>query len=185
MPVSTVARSAGRERSCSLDERGIAGRVPKSDLVGGEVDLIGNVVPLVCLELGLPLALATHHPLQVGVRCTGLSADPAVLQLCEVALKEGDLVLVRCTRYVCTSPLDREVVVHCALVDSSLGLRNKLSTPHVLCQVSVLFVKYVRKHAYRVPLGGAVDCDLCALLRAGIAGVLERRRKVDIFGGGA
>jgi hypothetical protein len=32
-------------------------------LVGGEVDLVGYVVPLVGLELHLPLALTTHHPL--------------------------------------------------------------------------------------------------------------------------
>jgi hypothetical protein len=92
MPISAVAGSAGRERSCGLDERVVACRVPESDLVGGEVDFVGNVVPLVCLELGLPLALATHHPLQVGVGCAGLAIDPAVLQLCEVALEEADLV---------------------------------------------------------------------------------------------
>jgi hypothetical protein len=32
-------------------------------LVGGEVDLVGYVVPHVGLELYLPLALTTYHPL--------------------------------------------------------------------------------------------------------------------------
>jgi len=37
--------------------------VPEADLVGGEVDFICDVVPLVGLELSLPLALSTDHPL--------------------------------------------------------------------------------------------------------------------------
>jgi hypothetical protein len=67
MPIGAVARCARRERSSGLGERAAAGRVPEGNLVGGEVDLISNVVPLVCLELCLPLALAADHPLQVGV----------------------------------------------------------------------------------------------------------------------
>jgi len=84
MPVSAVGGSAGGERSSSLGERAVPGGVPESDLVleigvqsqwmlhvslygnatyGGEVDLISDVMPLVGLELDLPLALATHHPL--------------------------------------------------------------------------------------------------------------------------
>jgi hypothetical protein len=35
-------------------------------LVRGEVDLVGHVVPLISLQFGLPLALATHHPLPTG-----------------------------------------------------------------------------------------------------------------------
>jgi len=84
MPVSTVRRSAGGERPSSLGERAVAGRMPEGDLVleigvqsqymlhvslhknvtyGREVDLVSYVMPLVGLELDLPLALATHHPL--------------------------------------------------------------------------------------------------------------------------
>ena len=33
MPVSTIGRSAGGERSSSLGERAVAGRVPEGDLV--------------------------------------------------------------------------------------------------------------------------------------------------------
>jgi len=84
MPVGTVGRSAGGEWPSSLGEGAVTGRVPEGDLVlesgvqgqymlhatlyrnatyGREVDLVGYVVPLVGLELDLPLALTPHHPL--------------------------------------------------------------------------------------------------------------------------
>lgn len=108
--------------------------MPERNLVRSKVDLISNVVPLVCLELDLPLALAAHHPLQVGVRSTGLTVDPSVLQLREVTLEEADLVLVCRTGDVGGASLDREVVVYGALVDGSLCLRDELSAPHILVQ---------------------------------------------------
>jgi hypothetical protein len=132
MPIGAVARCARRERSSGLDERVAASGVMESDLVGREVDLISNVVPLVRLELSLPLALAADHPLQVGVRCAGLSVDPAVLELGEVTLEEADLVLVCRTGDVGGTPLDREMVEDGALVNSGFGLRNEFGAPHVL-----------------------------------------------------
>jgi hypothetical protein len=132
MPIGTIARCACRERSGSLGERRVAGGMPECNLVRSKIDLISNVVPLVCLQLDLPLALAAHHPLQVGVRSTGLAVDPSVLQLSEMALEEADLVLVRRTGDIRGASLDREVVVYGALVDGSLCLRNELSSPHVL-----------------------------------------------------
>lgn len=110
--------------------------MPEGDLVAGEVNLVRNVVPLVRLELDLPLALAAHHPLQVGVRGAGLSVDPAVLQFGEVALEEANLVLVCSAGNVRGASLDREVVVNSALVDGSFGLWDELCAPHVLqvCQ---------------------------------------------------
>jgi hypothetical protein len=138
MPIGTVARCARRERSSSFGERAAASGVPKGNLVGREVDLVSNVVPLVCLELRLPLALAADHPLKVGVRGTGFAIDPAVLELREVALKEGDLVLVRGAWDVRGTPLDREVVEDGALVDGCLGLRDELGAPHVLGRQSAI-----------------------------------------------
>jgi hypothetical protein len=110
--------------------------VPEANLVRAEVDFISNVVPFICLELDLPLALTAHHPLQVGVGCTGLAIDPAVLKLGEVAFEEADLVLVCRAGDVGAAALDREVVVDGALVDGSLGLGDELRAPHVLirCQ---------------------------------------------------
>jgi hypothetical protein len=132
MPVRTVTGSARRERSRRLDKRVVTSGVPKRDLVRREVDLVRNIVPLIRLELDLPLALAADHPLQVGVGSPGLAVDPAVLELREVALKEADLVLIGCAGDVGRAPLDREVVEDGALVDGCLGLRNELSAPHVL-----------------------------------------------------
>jgi hypothetical protein len=85
-----------------------------------------------------------------------------------VTLKEADLMFVRRTRDIRVRPLDREVVEDGALVDRSLGLRDQLGAPHIT-----------------VPLRRAVDCDLCALLAAGIADVLKVRREVHVFGDGA
>jgi hypothetical protein len=85
-----------------------------------------------------------------------------------VTLKEADLMFVRRTRDVRVRPLDREVVEDGALVDRSLGLRDQLGAPHVT-----------------VPLRRAVDCDLRALLAAGIAAILEVGREVHVFGDGA
>lgn len=75
-------------------------------------DFVNNVVPLIGLEFDFPFTLPANHPLQVCVAHALLAADPAVLQLCEVAFEEADLVLICRTRYVGSSPLDGEVVVH-------------------------------------------------------------------------
>lgn len=181
MPVSPVAAGAGRERSSSLDKRIATSRVPESDLVAGEVDFICNVVPLISLELDLPLALTSHHPLQVGVRGTGLAIDPAILQLCEMALKEANLMLVGSAGNVCGAALDREVVVHSALVDGSLGLGNELSAPHVLRVDQYRYLISRANLAHRVPLGCVVDRDLSTLLRPSVCRILERSSEVDVL----
>ena len=135
-----------------------ARRVPEADRVGAEVDLVGDVVPHVRLELHLPLALAAHHPLQVGVGSSLLAADPAVFQLREMALEEANLVLVRCTRHIRRTSLNAEMIEHGTLVDRCCGLRDQLRAPHVT-----------------VPLGSAVDGDLGSLLGVCVARVFVRR----------
>lgn len=133
-------------------------------------DLIDDIMPLIRLQINLPLTLPTHEPLQVRVGSTLLAADPTVLQLREVALEEADLVFVRGAGYILSAPLDAEVVVYRSAVDCGLGLRNQLCAPHIA-----------------VPFGGAVDGDLGALLGVGVAGVLVRGREVDVgcYGTGA
>ena len=118
-------------------------------------NLIDDIVPLVRLQVNLPLALTAHKPLQVRVARALLAADPAVLELCEVALEEGDLVFVGGTGHVGATSLDAEVVVHSAAVDGCFGLRDQLGAPHVA-----------------VPFGGAVNGDLGALLGRRVAGIL-------------
>lgn len=174
MPVRAVARCAGGERTGSLDKRAVASRMPEGHLVGREVlywsaqrgppstftthNLVGDVVPHVRLELHLPLALAAHHPLQVGVGSSLLAADPAVFQLREMALEEANLVLVRCTRHIRRTSLNAEMIEHGTLVDRCCGLRDQLRAPHVT-----------------VPLGSAVDGDLGSLLGVCVARVFVRR----------
>ena len=75
-----------------------------------------------------------------------------------MALEETNLVFVRRTWDVGCRPLDREMVVDCALVDSSLRLRDELCPPHVA-----------------VPLGRVIDRDLSTLLAASVARVLVVR----------
>ena len=104
--------------------------------------------------------------LQVGVAGARRSVDPSVLQLCEMALEETDLVFVCRTRNIGSGSLDREVVIYSAFVDSSCGLRNELRPPHVA-----------------VPLGCVVDRDLGTLLAASVPGVLVVWREVYVFGG--
>lgn len=104
--------------------------------------------------------------LQVGVAGARLSVDPSVLQLCEMALEETDLVFVCRTRNIGSGPLDREVVIYSAFVDSSCGLRNELRPPHVA-----------------VPLGCIVDRNLGTLLTASVPGILVVWREVYVFGG--
>ena len=95
---------------------------------------------------------------QVGVASARLSVDPTVFQFREMALEETDLVFVRRTWDVGCRPLDREMVVDCALVDSSLSLGDELCPPHVA-----------------VPLRCVIDCDLGTLLAASVSGVLVVR----------
>jgi hypothetical protein len=187
MPVSTVRRCATREGTSGLRERAVTGGMPESDLIGGEVDLVGDIMPLISLELNLPLALSSDHPLparsisrclayisafalcsQVGVARARFSVHPSILQLREVALEEADLMLVCRTRDVGCRPLNGEMIEHGSLVDGGLRLGNQLRAPHVT-----------------VPLRCAVDCDLRALFAAGIADVLEVGREIHVFGDGA
>jgi hypothetical protein len=98
-------------------------------------------VPFVGLELRLPLALSADHPLQVGVRCTGLPIDPAVLELREMALEEADLMLVCRTGDIGGTPLDREMVEDGTFVDSCLGLRDEFGAPHVLVSKSAFVLR--------------------------------------------
>jgi hypothetical protein len=128
-------------------------------------DLVSNIVPNIRHKLNLPLALPTHHPLQVGVAGSALAVDPSVLELREVAFEEADLVLVGRARYIGRRPLDREVVVHGARVDGCLSLRDQLRSPHI-----------------GIPFRGVVDRDLCALGRAGVCRVLVCGREIDVFG---
>ena len=120
-------------------------------------------MPLVCLQLYLPFALPANHPLQVSIGHALLAADPAILQLSEVAFKKANLMLVRRARHIRAAPLDAEMVVHSTAVDSGFGLRNQLGAPHI-----------------RVPFGGAVDCDFGAMLGVCVAWVLVRGGEVDV-----
>lgn len=99
--------------------------------------------------------------LQVGVASSLLSANPAILELGEMALEKRNLVLVCGAGHVCAGAFDGKVVKDCSLVDGGFGLGNQLCAPHVA-----------------VPLCGVVDCDFGALLAAGVAGVLVVGREV-------
>jgi hypothetical protein len=122
-------------------------------------------VPDISLKLNLPLALTADHPLQVGIASPLFTIDPSVLQLREMAFEEADLVLIRGTGDIGGGSLDREVVVYSALVYGFFRLGNELCSPHI-----------------RVPLRSVVNGDLGTLLRAGIGGILEAGREVDVFG---
>jgi len=139
--------------------------VVELDGTGAEVNAVGDVVPGVGGELGVPLRLATGIPMEVVVG----AALSTVLHLGEVALKEVDLVLSGRRRRVGVCVLHGEVVEDLALVDGSAGLRDQLGTEHGLA----------------VPRRSLVVGDLDALLGAGVGGVLVRSIHVDIVFCGA
>lgn len=104
-------------------------------------------------------------PLELGV----CGSRGAVLELGEVGLEEGDLVLVGGRGLVLGRGLDGEVVELLALVDGRLGLGDELSAQHGLA----------------IPLCRLVDGDLGTLLGSLVGGVLERSIEVDVVGHGA
>lgn len=166
MPISTVAAGAGGLGSDDLHKRIAAGRVPETNSVGVEVDLVGNVVPHTGVPVDAPLGLATDAPPQQGVgdaRGTGL---PAGLELGKVALEEGDLVLAGGGGGVGVLAHKGEVVKDLALVDGGRGLGDQLGTAHVLA----------------VPVGRVVEGDLGALVGATVGRVLVAGREVDVGG---
>ena len=130
------------------------------DASSAEVDTVGDVVPGVGGELGVPLRLASGVPVEVVVR----AALGTVLHFGEVALKEVDLVLSSRRRRVGACVLHGEVVEDLALVDGGAGLGDQLGTEHGLA----------------VPRRGLVVGDLDALLGACVGGVLVSGVHVDV-----
>lgn len=159
MPVCAVRRSACGEGTSSLGQSIAASRVPESDGASIEVDLVCDVVPLVCSQLHTPFRNTSDVPLQLIV------ALAAVLKLSEMAFEKGNLMFVRGGRGVLGGCLNREVVEEFALVDSSGRLRDKLSPQHGLA----------------IPFGCTVNGNLDTLLRASVGWVLELGVEVDVF----
>lgn len=112
-----------------------------------------------------PLALLVDHPLQLGIARGRLARDPTVLHLGEMALKKVDLMLAEDTGRIGAVAHHAEVVVNLALVDGRRGLRDQLDAPHRLA----------------VPVGGAVERELGALLGHGVGWVLVGRRQGDVL----
>jgi len=156
MPIGTIRRRADRDGRMGQRQGVGAGRVPEGDGVGGEVDLVGDVVPDGGSEGRAPLGLAVDHPLQVGVAGAGLAADPAGLHLGEVGLEEADLVLQVDAGRVGGRVHHAEVVEDVARVDGRGRLRDQLGAPHRL----------------PVPEGGRVDGEFEALVGHFVGGVL-------------
>lgn len=123
-------------------------------------------MPDIRSPLGAPLANAADHPLQVGVRSSGLARDQTVLHLGKVALEEAYLVLKGRVRRIDIGPLHAKVVEDLALVDRGSGLRDQLSAAHILA----------------VPVRSLVDGHLDTLLGDRIGWVLVARAQVDVFG---
>ena len=160
VPVGAVGVCGNRDWTGGfLQGIGTSG-VVELDASSAEVDTVGDVVPGVGGELGVPLRLASGVPVEVVVR----AALGTVLHFGEVALKEVDLVLSSRRRRVGACVLHGEVVEDLALVDGGAGLGDQLGTEHGLA----------------VPRRGLVVGDLDALLGAGVGRVLGVGIEVDI-----
>lgn len=171
MPVGAVGADRGGHGADGLGELVAPGGVPEADGAGVEVDLVGAVVPHAGLHGDVPLLLGVGHPPQGVVPAAAAARAEAVLQLGEVALEEGDLVLASGRGGVGVLALDREVVVQGARGDGAgvADLGDELGPAHGLA----------------VPVGGVGQGDLGALgagavRRVGIAGV-----EGEIVAGGA
>ena len=161
----TYRGGTGRLGRNDLGQRVRARRVPEANGVAGEVNLVGNVVPHVRVPSCGPLAHAANVPAQQAVAGAGFAADETVLHLGEVALEEADLVLVERRWSVRVRTLHAEVVEHLALVDGGRRLGDQLRAAHRLA----------------IPVRGAVDGELGALLGAGVGGILVGWVQVDVF----
>lgn len=164
VPVLAVARGGGADGLDGLLQVVGAGRVPEADGVGAEVDLVGDVVPDPGQELGAPPGITADHPPQEGVVGPGRAAQPPGLELGEVALEEGDLVLARLGGGVGVLPHDAEVVPDLAPVDGRGRLRDQLGPAHVLA----------------VPERRRVQRELDALGRRPVGRVLVVRRQLHV-----
>jgi hypothetical protein len=67
MPVGRVGGGGSGEWTGNLGEGSGSGRVPERNLVGGEVNLVGKVVPDVGDPVDVPLGLTTNEPAEVVV----------------------------------------------------------------------------------------------------------------------
>lgn len=132
VPISAVARRRdGHGFHRQLQIVG-AGRVPESDGVRAEVDLIGYVVPHIGGKLDFPLRLTVGHPAEIGIRCATGAAEPADFHLGEVALEEVDLVLSGRGGRVCVAAQHAEVVPDLPRVDGRGRLWNQFRASHRL-----------------------------------------------------
>lgn len=87
MPVGGVCGCGGGDLGADASKVGGAGGVPETDGRGGEVDLVGKVVPDVGGPVDVPFRLAADEPAEVVVgRGGGVAVDPAVLEFREVGL---------------------------------------------------------------------------------------------------
>lgn len=89
-------------------------------------------MPDVSLPGDIPLGNSSNLPSKRGVAGAGRAADPARLQLSEVALEEADLVLAVQARGISIAALDAEMVVDLSAVDGRCGLGDQLSAAHGL-----------------------------------------------------
>ena len=89
-------------------------------------------MPHISIPVGAPLGLPTNHPPEQRVASPSCTAQPPRLQFCEVTLEEADLMLAVQAWCVGATTLDAEMVEDMSAVDSSAGLRDQLSTTHVL-----------------------------------------------------
>jgi hypothetical protein len=90
VPVRAVGASARGNGGHYLGEGCRALRSPEADLAGGEVDVVGEVVPGAGDEGSRPLRNLVHHPAEGVVRGAGRAGQEAVLEFGKVTLWVGD-----------------------------------------------------------------------------------------------
>jgi len=84
---------------------------PETDQAAGEVDVVGEVVPVVGDELGCPLRLTVDVPAQGVIGGTSFAVDQSVFDLSKVALEESNLMLKSWIGRILGGGHKREVVV--------------------------------------------------------------------------
>lgn len=93
MPISTIGLRRSRDRASNLLQPIGTSRMVKLDRARVEINSIRNIMPSIGGQLGVPLRLSVHEPLQAFVRGALRAGDEAVFHFREVAFEEVDLVL--------------------------------------------------------------------------------------------
>lgn len=167
MPILSIGRSRNGDGWDSENKVVGSSGVVESDGAGGEVDLVGNIVPHISLPGDVPLSGAANNPSEKRVSRSSGTGLPSTLHFSEMALEESDLVLMGLAWCVGGRARHAEVVEDLSGIDGCGSLGDQLCSSHGLA----------------VPESIIGQADLDSLRTASVGRVLESGIEVDVRSG--